>query len=294
MDAPRDEQKTPNLETLASDFTNFCDGVNHLVNAASVWWQANRPAVEALVDRLPALIAGLPKYVKEQPGKAVALAEAGWCLPPTEPLDFVTRFSEVLDQGDQGEQLDKELTTLFAVDGESYQMLSNFLLSDEVPTGFRRLLEECIEAHRRKMYYVAIAGLFSAIEGMMAECTGNIKKKTFKPKGHLETSVFFKALVERKEEMKTKMKMKDLVSLTILPVADALWTFLNNAYGCHDFSDEESPDFVNRHWVAHGRDLEYGTETNSLKLLLAVSAILWYADLQAEWTSSETDAWPPT
>jgi hypothetical protein len=186
----------------------------------------------------------------------VSLGNKGWCLTPTETLGFSSEANKVLEQ--QGEDaLADWLVNYYSPTGEPYKALRSELLDRLDPGRFGPLLEECLWAYEQGKYHIAVPGLFVAIEGLVVDRVGRSQERDTNPKNTMRC-------VEHPEE-------DSVMALCF----QSLLGFLDAVYVTHSFSDPQR-SIINRHWVIHGRHIDFGTAADTVRLIMATSSIILF------------------
>jgi hypothetical protein len=137
-------------------------------------------------------------------------------------------------------------------------------ISNRIP-----IIEEAIEAHIEKRFYLSVSALIPQIEGLMRDSLKSMNR-----------SVDFGSM--RKEDMKRATSaLKDLWKSQDhnLPEASSLLDSLPDAVS--DLYDEFNPtQFVQgklyRHGICHGLQTDFGSEKNSLRLILLLDRIIFF------------------
>jgi hypothetical protein len=136
-------------------------------------------------------------------------------------------------------------------------------ISNRIP-----LIEEAIEAHIEKRFYLSVAALITQIEGLLRDALESMDRKAD-----------FESM--RKEDMrKATLALKDLwkFQAQISPEAILLLDSLPEAVS--DLYDEFTPQYVQgrlyRHGVCHGLQTDFGSKKNSLRLILLLDRIIFF------------------
>lgn len=115
----------------------------------------------------------------------------------------------------------------------------------------KAIILEAFFAHENKMYHSSICLFITIIDGV---CDDNLDVKFFKNKKNLP-------------EIKEKLEKKNL------KYSDFLLTPIRNKGAINSWEKEldKHPIRLNRHEIIHGKDINYGIEINSLKVISMVS-----------------------
>lgn len=129
------------------------------------------------------------------------------------------------------------------------------------------LIEEAIEAHIEKRFYLSVSALIPQVEGLLRDALQSMNR-----------SVDFDSM--RKEDMKrATFALKDLLSQSYnLLEATSLLDSLPDAVS--DLYDEFVPTQsvqgkLYRHGVCHGLQTDFGSKKNSLRLILLLDRIIF-------------------
>ena len=124
------------------------------------------------------------------------------------------------------------------------------MLSTGTLKPYQPLLEEINKAIDTRSYRICVPALFSIIEGVAYH---NWARNFYRREG-------------RKEFFERKLKGLQAESLGYY-LRCSIRTFVDVIF---DTATSKKPLVVNRHWILHGRDIPQGTQTDCLRLLLAV------------------------
>lgn len=184
------------------------------------------------------------------------LGDKSWVLP----LE-VKRLSYLIES----EDLDKEIESLYYLDDRK-------ILDDLIETigtskyidSKEGLFNESIKAYELGLFHVSGVALSTMIESVLEDDNNKANIKLFK---------LFKALMMRFGNLILKEPNAQLVF--------ALQGFMNNYTKSINFNKSE-PEFINRHWIMHGRMKKPITKANCLQLISALSAIVELLDAEIE------------
>jgi hypothetical protein len=131
------------------------------------------------------------------------------------------------------------------------------------------LLEEAIEAHIEKRFYLSVSALISQVEGLLRDALQGMSR-----------SVDFDSM--RKEDMRRATSaLKDLWKSQShnLPEATSLLDSLPDAVS--DLYEEYDPAHsiegkLYRHGVCHGLQTDFGSRKNSLRLILLLDRVIFF------------------
>ncbi len=124
---------------------------------------------------------------------------------------------------------------------------------------------QILNAYGREDYLLACIGLFSLVDGLLAECSGKINRTSFQQR---LKNIF--------DKLAAKVELNELDKKTIC-IYKAFKKFDCSVFNHSDFSKEE-PNAVNRHWDVHGRTHRKHTRIDFLKVLLWLDAVIYLYD----------------
>lgn len=132
--------------------------------------------------------------------------------------------------------------------------------------GYKELYVQTIDAYNRKHYHLACIGMFSLIDGVLADVS------------EMATVTSFKKRIQAIEN-----KIDDQVALNeidrkTLCIYIAMEHIKDSIFGNSSFSEAE-PEGINRHWVMHGCTRKKYSKYDFLKLLLWLDAISYMSQL---------------
>lgn len=126
---------------------------------------------------------------------------------------------------------------------------------------YRELYNQIINAYIRGDYLIACIGLFSLVDGVLAEHSG------------INKTGFQKRLDRIAKKFASKAELNEIDRKTLC-IYDAFTKFDCSVFQKSDFAQEE-PQVVNRHWDVHGRTHRKHTKIDFLKILLWLDAIMY-------------------
>jgi hypothetical protein len=179
-----------------------------------------------------------------------ALWMMGWWVPGNVSVEFFWRVGELATAGRK-----REVRKLMVGLGRSRHLreLIDEWLEQDLYRSRRRFLLDGLSDHRRGRFRVSIPTLLPLIEGIAVEA--------FTPGARGPRRAFEEAAAV---DMAVGPAMADIVT--------ALYTD-------HTFSPIASGTRqLNRHLVMHGRSTGYGTEENSVKVLLALDTLAYFIE----------------
>lgn len=126
---------------------------------------------------------------------------------------------------------------------------------------YAELYDQIISAYRINHYLIACIGLFSLIDGVLAD----VSEQT--------TTNFKHRLDVVKEKMGSEKKLSEIDRKTLC-IYKAFKSFDTSIFSYSKFSEQE-PQIVNRHWDLHGRTHREHSKMDFLKVLLWLDAIIF-------------------
>ncbi len=126
---------------------------------------------------------------------------------------------------------------------------------------YAELFDQIISAYRINHYLIACIGLFSLIDGVLADVS---EQTTTKFKSRLDVV---------KKKMGSEIQLSEIDRKTLC-IYKAFKSFDTSIFCNSDFSGQE-PQIVNRHWDLHGRTHREHSKMDFLKVLLWLDAIIF-------------------
>ena len=169
----------------------------------------------------------------------------------------------------QGADVEEVMTRYyFDNDGQNMQKLIQRCKDSDYIREYRELYSQILNAYDREDYLLACIGLFSLVDGLLADCSG-INKPAFQ-----------KRLDCIADKFADKAELNEIDRKTLC-IYDAFKKFDYSVFKNSDFSDEE-PQAVNRHWDVHGRTHREHTRIDFLKVLLWLDAVIYLSEKDAQ------------
>ena len=182
----------------------------------------------------------------------------------------------------QGADVEEVMTHYyFDNDGQNMEKLIQRCKYSNYIREYRELYHQILNAYDREDYLLACIGLFSLVDGLLAECSGMIEQTGFK-----------KRLERISDKLADKVELNEIDKKTIC-IYDAINNASDKKTDCSvfkdsDFSDKEPP-MVNRHWDVHGRTHRKHTRIDFLKVLLWLDAVIYLHDKSTQLEGKEED-----
>lgn len=166
----------------------------------------------------------------------------------------------------QGADVEKVITRYyFDNDEQNMKKLIQRCKDSNCIREYRELYNQILNAYDREDYLLACIGLFSLVDGLLAECSGMIKQTNFQKRLKCISDKFANQIELNEIDRKT------------LCIYNAFNKFDNSVFKDSDFAKAE-PKEVNRHWDVHGRTRRKHTQIDFLKVFLWLDAIIYLSD----------------
>lgn len=177
----------------------------------------------------------------------------------------------------QGADVEEVMTHYyFDNDGQNMEKLIQRCKYSNYIREYRELYHQILNAYDREDYLLACIGLFSLVDGLLAECSGMIEQTGFK-----------KRLERISDKLADKVVLNEIDKKTIC-IYEAFKKFDCSVFNDSVFSDKEPPT-VNRHWDVHGRTHRKHTRIDFLKVLLWLDAVIYLHDKSTQLEGKEED-----
>ena len=177
----------------------------------------------------------------------------------------------------QGADVEEVMTRYyFDNDGQNMKKLIQRCKDSSYIREYRELYHQILNAYDREDYLLACIGLFSLVDGLLAECSGMIEQTGFK-----------KRLERISDKLADKVVLNEIDKKTIC-IYEAFKKFDCSVFNDSVFSDKEPPT-VNRHWDVHGRTHRKHTKNDFLKVLLWLDAVIYLHDKSIQLEGREVD-----
>jgi hypothetical protein len=221
----------------------------HLPPAMRLLAEQTRTAMEQVLET--------PEEVQmrwQQMEKAVVrLANVGWTLPMRMTPRQAVKLTVQLQTDDEID--DWMLKYYDRDDSSALRSMRQELLRRPKIAKWQRLVDQCFEAYRRRIYLVAIPALLSVVEGLVAQ--EQEERKQGRP------NVIIMAELRQKSSQLGSVDNLIWLSARI---------FIENLFASSDFKGPRPPQ-INRHWILHGRDHTQWKQIDTLRLLHAVNTL---------------------
>ena len=251
--------------SIFEGLTGFVKGLETFCNAigkAITWYEENADIISSYL---------------------LAFAEFGeWSIATSKLIENQFVFTDNLTPDlaheiYQGADVDEVMTHYyFDNDGQNMEKLIQRCKYSNYIREYRELYHQILNAYDREDYLLACIGLFSLVDGLLAECSGMIEQTGFKKR------------VERiSDKLADKVVLNEIDKKTIC-IYEAFKKFDCSVFNDSVFSDKEPPT-VNRHWDVHGRTHRKHTRIDFLKVLLWLDAVIYLHDKSTQLEGKEED-----
>lgn len=200
----------------------------------------------------------LVEYDKTLSALVDKLEVCGWTLPAELGIYAVN----VIGKTDEISDIDKFFMWFYSENGyEHFKNMIKTILEAPIGDGLKKLIEECQFAFENKRYAICADSLISAIEGILSTFWDD------------KTNIRMMKICQSKvDELANDNK-----NITKKYIWISYNKFIRKLYEKNDFNSDE-PNFINRHWLLHGRSSYSIEEIDCLRLFNAVSSICVIAE----------------
>ena len=204
---------------------------------------------------------------------------AVWSMAVDKLIENQFVFTDDLDQNlaheiNEGANANEAMSRYyFGDDKKNMKRLIQRCKNSKCIQEYRDLFDQIINAYNRDDYLLACIGLFSLIDGLLADCSG------------INSTGFQKRLNNISEKFEEKAELNEIDRKTLC-IYNAFKKFDSSVFKSSDF-DKEEPKEVNRHWDVHGRTRREHTQIDFLKVLLWLDAIIYLYDKDVQLGNEE-------
>lgn len=255
--------KTTSELARAAEFSRASAGLAEAMRAAEQWRiQVPRFEFPALPElNFPVLTEiDWAATIQSMKSGVIRMADRGW----TAPGWMMPREAAAMETATEAE-IDAYFKENYLGDGPNQSQLqasSEQLLNSPALEQWRDLLSEVFDSMALGKYKICVPSLVSILEGFLA---ASLAKHASAPKRDIQVVVTLK----RAKWHETG----DFTAVFWISVVN----FLTHLFASAPF-DSPRPDFINRHWILHGRSATDWTETDALKLINALTTLEWLFD----------------
>lgn len=255
--------KTTSELARAAEFSRASAGLTEAMRAAEQW-RLQVPTFE--FPALPEL--NLPTFpeidwaatVRSMKAGVIRMADRGWTAPgwmiPREAAEMETATDSEIDAYFVENYVGK------GPNQNQLQASSEQLLKSPAMEQWRDLLGEVFDSMALGKYKICVPSLVSILEGFMA---ASLVKHAKAAKHDIRPVMTLKRTKWHEEGDFTAVFWISAVN------------FLSHLFAHAPF-DSPRPDFINRHWILHGRSATDWTATDALKLINALTTLEWLFD----------------
>lgn len=251
---------------IFAELTGFVKGLETFCNAISkaiIWYEENADLISSYL---------------------VVFAEFGeWTVATNKLIEHQFVFTDKLTPDlaheiSQGADIEEVMTRYyFDNDEQNMKKLIQRCKDSDYIREYRELYNQILNAYDREDYLLACIGLFSLVDGLLAECSGMIKQTNFE-----------KRLKRIASKFANQVELNEIDKKTICIYNAFNKKFDYSVFKKSDF-DAEEPLTVNRHWDVHGRTHRKHTRIDFLKVLLWLDAVIYLHDKGTQLEGMEED-----
>ena len=161
---------------------------------------------------------------------------------------------------------DEVLKYYNAGDGAKLSDLIQRCRNSEKISAYQELYDEIIDTFSRQHFHLACIGLFSIIDGVLADATGL-----------LTNTAFIQRLDKIRERLENKQELLD-EDLVLFSIYDGIERNQEVFFKGPRFDKEEPSTTVERNWLMHGRTHRQYGKIDVIKILLLLEGIIILAD----------------
>ena len=132
-------------------------------------------------------------------------------------------------------------------------------------TDYKKLYFQTIEAYNKKHYHLACIGLFSILDGILADVS------------EITDTKFGLRIDKIENKIKDEVELNEVDRKTLC-IYIAIEQSKTHLFAHSDFSQEE-PTSLNRHWLLHGRTRKEYTNYDVLKILLWIDGLSYICQI---------------
>ncbi|MFM6209362.1 SMI1/KNR4 family protein [Planktothrix sp.] len=205
----------------------------------------------------------------------------GWLLPTStlSKPDF-----KLLNANDNDNDIDSFFRETLMIPERIKKTLSNWKEEPFVNKRYR-ILEQAVEAHLNQQFYLSVSTLMPQIEGLLRDVLDAQKDLDSESKEEIKKA--FKSLEKKYMKKATRIltnawndKIPKLLKSQAV-MLESLPDLVGNLYKKYE-PETEVPiqEKIYRHGICHGLQLDFGSEKNSLQLILLLDRIIYFTGLE--------------
>lgn len=178
--------------------------------------------------------------------------------------DLSIEFAEKICKSENVQELVEEY--YFDNDEQNMRMLMDRCEAYKETAPYKELYIQTLDAYQRAQYHLACIGMFSLLDGVLADVS------------HMITATNFKSRIQAIEsKISNKIELNEIDRKTLC-IYTSIEQMKDSVFGDSRFTDVE-PEGINRHWVIHGRTRKVYLKYDFLKVLLCLDAICYMSHL---------------
>lgn len=216
---------------------------------------------------------GVERFIEEQQRldeRTNAFVEAhGWPVPLNLPIRAYKRLVGMADAGKR--EVNRTMIYNFQPGKRVFQRTVDTLLESSQLKSRRPLIKQSLGAYRRRDWYLVVNGLLPLVEGVLVDYA------------------FQTAPAPKKGRTREALRgLREREGATLGVTVETLETMLHSAganvalfesFEQSDYGGKGEPRSLNRNAILHGAARRYGSEQNSLRLLLLIAVMVESFDL---------------
>lgn len=219
------------------------------------------PEFQALLETIAKEVEEIPEYIDNV---HAYLAQQGWFVPFH--LAPVSIFKEYffLIENEEHEQIEQDLQTFIT---ENISFIRNSV-KREFPNRFR-IIDAAIQAHENGEYILSIPTLLAQADGMFSE----LIDMTFYSNKESDLVEVRRRLLQRLAKKNHPTNTLSLGYLLLKQLQEK--SIIHENFSEFEKSKNESfiKNPLNRNYILHGKDLEYDTIANSLRMISLIGML---------------------
>ncbi|MFD4927695.1 hypothetical protein ACFWMS_02050 [Peribacillus butanolivorans] len=174
---------------------------------------------------------------------------SGWTVP------FSITFAD-MDLFEKDSLTRRDIDAIFYKyysEDEIFESMIDAILSNKNIERWHEAIEQCVYAHKNKMFILSISTLIPILEGILSTFENN------------KTNIKMMKVCKEMLETTDNKSIKKIMWISC-------YHFISTLYQKSDFSGTE-PETVNRHWILHGRTAFNNSEIDSIRIFNAIETV---------------------
>lgn len=202
----------------------------------------------------------LVKFLSPSPAQADAyqasvlrLAELGWSAP----IQFThLQTVEFGNPSHTADNVNEAMVEFYIQDGsERLSKTVDDILKRSELEPWHQTIAECLDSFKSARFLVVVPTMITVMEGILALKTGTFLSK----------EVRMIAPTKRVANAPKASRLEQSIWLSVAKLIEQLYTKAS--------FEDEAPDFLNRHWILHGRNTSKDARLDSLRLFNLVGSL---------------------